>query len=59
MVNLVSWCVSEFIHWQHVKAEDHFILFGGNGSMHRYSENWITQTAGDHQKSLSYEEFEL
>ena len=24
-----------------------------------YSETWITQTAGDHQKSLSYEKFEL
>jgi len=24
-----------------------------------YSETWITQTAVDHQKSLSYEKFEL
>jgi len=24
-----------------------------------YSETWITRTAGDHQKSLSYEKFEL
>ena len=25
----------------------------------KYSETWITRTAGDHQKSLSYEKFEL
>ena len=25
----------------------------------KYSEVWITRTAGDHQKSLSYEKFEL
>ena len=24
-----------------------------------YSETWITRTAGDHQKSLSYEKFVL
>ena len=30
-----------------------------NCTTSQYSETWITQTAGDHQKSLSYEKFDL
>ena len=40
----MPWTVLELSHWLSDAV---------------YGETWITRTAGDHQKSLSYEKYEL